>query len=165
MLNMQKLEHKLFTLFVIALVCLTAGISFGLESGELRLEGKHIECLVLRRKDGPTQRFDNPGETVRLPIGEYRIQDIRLKGGYNYSHIRTSTYNWVTVTKDKQAALKVGAPLKQTVKIERQGPVLVLDYELIGVGGETYAGMRNIRPMFTIFKGEKKVGGGQFEFG
>lgn len=164
---MQNLKHKLFALFEIALVCFTAGISYSEESGELRLEGTQIELLVLQGKDGPIQRYDHPRETIRLPVGEYRLQDVRLKGGYNYSSRGTSTYNWVTVTEDKPTAFKVGAPLKQTVKIERQGPILVLNYELTGTGGETYtsASNRSKRPTFTVLKGDKEVGAGEFEFG
>lgn len=164
--NMQNLQHKLFILFPFVLVVLMAGISYSEESGEIRLEGEHIERLILRRKDGSSQRFDYPGETIRVPVGEYRLEDVRLKSGYNFSR-RTSSYHWVTVTEEKPAALKVGAPLKQTVKIERQGPVLVLNYELTGAGGETYTSMsnRDKRPKFMVFKDDKEVGSGQFEFG
>jgi hypothetical protein len=73
----------------------------------------------------------------------------------------------VTVTADKPAMFKVGAPLKQKVKIDRQGPTLVLNYELIGIGGETYNSVNNRsnRPTFTVFKGDKEVSVGEFEFG
>ena len=133
--------------------------------GELHLEGEHIERLVLQCKDRSTQEFNHPGKAIRLPVGEYRLHDVRLKGGYNYNRSRTTTYHWVTVTENKPAVFKVGTPLKQTVKIERQGPILILNYELTGTGGETYNSDRDKRPMFTVFKGDKKIGTGEFEFG
>ena len=164
--NMQNSQHKLFALCVIALIFRITGISYSEEFGTIRLEGEHIERLVLHRKDGPTQRFDHPGTTIRLPVGEYRLEDVRLKSGYNFRR-RTSTYHWMTVTQDKPATFKVGAPLKQTMKIERQGPVLLLNYELKGVGGETYYSVANRgkRPIFTVLKGDKEMGSGRFEFG
>jgi hypothetical protein len=132
--------------------------------GELKLEGRHVERLILLRRDGHTEQFNEPDETIKIAVGEYRLQDVRLKGGFTYSS-STSTYNWVAVTEGKPAILKVGAPLKQTVKIERQGPILSLDYNLTGVGGETYGSMHSKQPMFTVFKGEKKVAADEFEFG
>jgi hypothetical protein len=164
-LFMQFSKYKWFLLFVIASTCWSAGVCFSRESGELRLEGQHIERLVLRRQDGHTGQISRPDETIRLPVGEYRLQDVRLKDGFNYSSRDNATYDWVTVTEDKPATFKVGAPLKQTVTIERQGPVLALNYKLTGVGGETYAGTRSKRPSFTVFKGDKEVASGRFEFG
>ena len=133
--------------------------------GELRVDGQYIKQLVLRRKDGQTEQFNEPAGTIKLAVGEYRIQDVRLKGGFNYSSQNTSKYNWVAVTEKETAILKVGAPLKQKITIERQGPILQLNYKLTGMGGETYAVTRSKQPSFTVFKGEKKVATNKFEFG
>ena len=168
-LLLQDLKFGIIIPFVIASVFWNSGVSYCLAGqqalGELKLEGKHIERLVLRRKDGQTEQFNEPAGIIKLAVGEYRLQDVRLKGGFTSSSRNTSTYKWVTVTEGEQAILKVGAPLKQTVKIERQGPILQLNYNLTGVGGETYAVTRNKQPVFTVFKGEKKVATGEFEFG
>lgn len=166
MQNMQNSQHKLFALCMIALIFRITGISYSQAFGTIRLEGEHIERLVLHRKDGPTQRFDHPGTTIRLPAGEYRLEDVRLKNGYTFRR-RSSTYHWVTVTEEKPTTFKIGAPLKQTVKIERQGSILMLNYELKGIGGETYYSVvnRGKRPRFTVFKGDKEIGSGRFEFG
>jgi hypothetical protein len=59
----------------------------------------------------------------------------------------------------------VGAPLKQVVKIGRQGPLLQISYKLVGVGGEPYASPRSIHPRFIVLKDTIKVGGDEFEFG
>ena len=74
--------------------------------------------------------------------------------------------NWVEVDEDKPAVLKVGAPLKQIVKATRQGRVLALDYKLSGIGGETYVrDDRSKPPTFTVYKGDKKIASGTFEYG
>lgn len=161
---MQALKYKGFFLLVIALFFWTNNECFSQELGELRLEGQHIDLLVLRGRDNHTEQFNRPGETINLPVGKYRLQDVRLKNGFNYNS-RPSKYNWITVTQNEPAVLKVGAPLKQVVKIGRQGPILEIDYKLVGVGGETYTSPRNMHPRFTVFKNKTKVGGDEFEFG
>ena len=135
--------------------------------GELKLEGKHIERLVLSQKDGGTKKFDKPGETIKLPVGEYRLQEVRLQGGYS-CRIMTpiSDANWVTIAEDKPAVLKVGAPLKQTVEVRRQGSLLLLNYKLLGAGGEAYTSdNRSDPPGFSVYKGDKKIASGKFEYG
>jgi hypothetical protein len=134
--------------------------------GELRFEGKYIEGLVLRRKDGSTERFDQPDETIRLPAGEYRLLETHLKGGYTCRSSRTPAGDWVTIAEDNAAVLKVGAPLKQTVRARRRGRILVLNHELLGVGGEIYAGSdRTKPPTFTVYKGDKEIASDKFELG
>ena len=139
----------------------------GTNLGELKVQGKYIERLVLRQKDGGTKKFDKPGETIKLPIGEYRLQEVRLESGYSCGiTTRISDANWVTVAEDKPAVLEVGAPLKQAVRVERWGRFLVLNYELLGVGGEKYTQAdRNKPPTFTVYKAGKEIASGEFEFG
>ena len=50
--------------------------------GELKLEGKYIERLVLSRNDGYREVLNGPGDRVRLPAGQYLVRDVRLKGGF-----------------------------------------------------------------------------------
>ena len=165
MLKTQLTTGKLLVLFVIALLSFrTDTVCLSREMGELKLEGQHIEQLVLCRKNGDTEQFSKPDEVIKLPVGEYRIKDVQLKDGFIYNN-RTLMYNWVTVSQDEPAILKVGAPLKQALKIERKGPTLVLNYELTGVGGETYVVTRSKHPQFTVFKGDKKIATSEFEFG
>jgi hypothetical protein len=134
--------------------------------GELKLQGNYIDRLVLRRKDGRTERFNRPEETIKLPAGEYRLQEVRLEGGYTCRLLSVSGRDWVTVDEDKPAVLKVGAPLKQTVKAKRQGRILVLDYELVGAGGEKYTSTNRTKPpTLTVYKGDKEIASDKFEFG
>jgi len=139
----------------------------GTNLGELKVQGKYIERLVLRQKDGGTKKFDKPGETIKLPIGEYRLQEVRLESGYSCGiTTRISDANWVTVAEDKPAVLEVGAPLKQTVEVRRQGSLLLLNYKLLGAGGEAYTSdNRSDPPGFSVYKGDKKIASGKFEYG
>jgi len=132
--------------------------------GKLKLEGKHIERLVLQRNDGHEETFNNPGEITTLPTGEYRLQEVHLKGGYSRSHI--SIAERMTIRAGQQEVLKVGAPLVPTIKVQRQGRILRLSYDLLGVGGETYTGGgRSKPPTFAVYKGQKQIASGKFEFG
>ena len=163
MLNINNVKYKFF--FTIVAAFLTASVCISRELGELHLEGEHIERLVLRQKDGPTQGFDHPGATIKLPAGEYRLQDVRLKNGYTCLN-SVSTYNWVTVTEDEPAVLKVGAPLKQILEVKRRGKALVLDYKLLGIGGEAYTkNDRNKQPRLIVYNGDEEIHSGRFEYG
>jgi len=171
----QTTKFRFVSLFITTLFFLEIGICFceaqetdSQDSAlcELKLQGKYIERLVLQRKDGRTERFDQPAETIKLQVGEYRLLETHLKGGYICRSSRTPTGDWVTIAEDKSAVLKFGAPLKQTVKAQRQGSVLVLNYELIGIGGEIYTDSnRNKPPTFTVYKGDKEIASDKFEFG
>ena len=134
-------------------------------TGELKLEGKHIQKLVFRDKGRKREQFDNPGESIKLPVGEYQLQEVHLEGGY-VSRFGIASGKWKTVDKDKPTVLKVGAPLKQSVRAQRRKNLLVLDYELLGVGGRNYVqAQRGKPPQFAIYSGDKKIASGKFEFG
>ncbi|MEN6425203.1 MAG: hypothetical protein ABFE13_07560 [Phycisphaerales bacterium] len=69
---------------------------------------------------------------------------------------------------EKAAEYRVAAPLNHTVRIERTGRYLKLDYELIGTDGKKYSLWEiqgQPRPTFSIYQGDSKVGDGKFEFG
>jgi hypothetical protein len=130
-------------------------------TGELKIEGKYIERLVLKQMNGPIKSIDHPAETTKLPTGKYLLQEVRLIDGYS-----CRKNQWVIIANDKPVVIKYGAPLKQTVKIKRQGSVLVLNYELLGQNGENYTNSnRSKPPTFTIYKGDKEITSDKFQFG
>jgi hypothetical protein len=159
-------------LAVLAMILLfiSAGISRAgpAETGELRIEGQGIKQLILQDEKGRTRAFDSPGSAVTLSPGEYTIHTIRLEGDhYVQSHLIPAQLR-VTAEPNAPATLRIGAPLRHVVKVERQGPTMVLAYELIGQGGEPYVLSRNRpeqRPAFTVYRGDRKVASGDFEFG
>lgn len=181
---LQILKKLLFYLSLCMVVFISQEKSFGQEQGELKLVGEYIESLVLQGKNGTKQSFHMKNEikelptdkyqlqqvyleTIELPVGEYRLQQVCLKGGY--THNLSAIYpesEWITVSKDEPAVLKVGAPLKQTVEVKRKGRYLILNYKLLGLGGESYISSdSNKPPIFTIYRGEKEIASDKFQFG
>jgi len=175
MTYMQTNKFRFVSLLGLVVFCLGAavGLCDAQESstkdpppGVLKLEGNHLDYLELRARDDHTERITRPEESVELPPGEYRLQAARLKGGYTCNNMGVSGYNWVTVAPDKPATLKVGGPLVPTVKVQREGRILRLSYELRGEGGEAYTGGdRSKPPTFAVYRGQKKIASGRFEFG
>lgn len=134
--------------------------------GVLKLEGRHLDYIEFHARDGRTERITRPEETIELPPGEYRLQQVRLKGGYTCNNMGVSGDSWVTVAADKPVALKVGGPLVPTIKVQRQRRILRLSYELHGAGGEIYSsGDRSKPPTFAVYRGQKQIASGKFEFG
>ena len=135
--------------------------------GQVRIEGKYIKRLVLRGGDGENKSFEQPGETISLAPGEYQLWEVRLEGEYVCDAYGREVYDdLITVAKDKPAVLKIGAPLKQNIKVKRQGGTLVLSYELVGLGGESYTDRnRTATPTFAVYKGDKEIASGSFEYG
>ena len=164
-------RYRVFVILQWIVVVIISGASVCLSQeqkkslGELKIEGNHIKKLVLRRKNGQNEIINTPDAIIKLPVGEYSLLESHLKGGY--VRLGTSTNEWIEVSEDKPAVLKVGAPLKQTIVVIRQGKVLILNYKLMGAGGEQYRDpMRpETRPSFTIYKGERIVGSGKFDYG
>jgi hypothetical protein len=159
---------------VLCALCFAANAVFGEEThqetgqepaqGKIKLEGKYVNQLVLEREDGNKVTFDQPGESIKVAAGKYRLREVQLESGYACQI--WSDANWVEVGEDKPAVLKVGAPLKQIVTAERQGRALELDYKLLGIGGEEYVNSdSNKPPTFTVYKGDKRIASGTFEYG
>jgi hypothetical protein len=66
------------------------------------------------------------------------------------------------------AVLDAGGPLTNSVTASRHGQDLRLDYRLVGAGGETYQLVKQDRsqpPEFAIYRGDKRIASGKFEFG
>ncbi len=134
--------------------------------GELKLEGQHVESIVLWGKDGQTERFDKPGETIELPVGQYRLLESHLDGGYDCFQGAGPQSKWISIAENAPAVLKIGAPLNQTLTVKRQGKVLTLDYKLIGIGGEAYTSAeRSNPPSLTVYRGDQEIASGQFAYG
>ena len=166
MRNSDNAGYRLAGILTVAILIQASAAST--ETGELRIEGKHIERLVLIDRRGTKRVFSEPGAGVVLPAGDYHLHEVALQGGHTCRADQAPADLQVTVRPDVVAALKVGAPLRHGVKIKRQGPVMTLDYELIGQGNERYSmnPTGNDRgPSFAVYKGDEKVAAGDFEFG
>ncbi|MGA9453060.1 MAG: hypothetical protein WBW41_17155 [Verrucomicrobiia bacterium] len=138
--------------------------------GELKITGKFIQRLVL--PGGPyLVVLDQPAASVRVPTGSYNQPDLRLEqnGAEAFCNSGQShTGRRVSVDDKTPAVLDVGGPLTNSVTASRHGQNLRLDYRLVGAGGEIYQLANQDRsqpPEFAIYKGDKKVASGKFQFG
>jgi hypothetical protein len=138
--------------------------------GELKIAGQFIKRLVL-----PGGSYlvvlDQPADTVKIPIGSYGPPNVRLEqGGAEAvsSSSQTPSGQRVSVGVQTPAILVAGGPLTNSVTATRNGRNLQLDYQLIGTGGASYqmANRDSSRPpAFAIYKGDKQIASGNFEFG
>jgi hypothetical protein len=139
--------------------------------GELKLTGKYVERLVLQ--GGPyLVVLDQPGETVKLPTGTYNQP--RVLVGQNgvqalsSQAVTAASFRQMVVNGRTPVALAAGGPLTNTVVATRQGQDLRLDYQLVGAGGQQYqlaSQNRLTPPEFTVYRGNRQLAAGRFEFG
>ncbi len=136
-------------------------------TGEIKLEGKFINRLILQREGNKgREEFRRPEQIIKLPTGKYYLQEVHLEGGYICYAYQVQKRHLVSVSPDEPATLKIGAPLKQIVKVNRKGRNLVMNYELLGVGGEKYTSSnRSEPPIFTVYRGNKEIASDKFEYG
>jgi hypothetical protein len=138
--------------------------------GELKITGKFIQRLVL--PGGPyLVVLDQPAASVQVPTGSYNQPDILLEQNGAEAFCQSSRLQVgrrISVADKTPAVLNVGGPLTNSVIASRHGQDLRLDYRLVGAGGETYQLVNQNRsqpPEFAIYKGDKKIASGKFEFG
>ncbi len=92
------------------LLSLSFGQEINPEYGDLKIEGSYIEKLVFEDKYYNAVTFDNPGEIIKLPVGDYRLIQVHVAGGYSCG-FRTSISdsNFIRIDENKQMELKAGA--------------------------------------------------------
>jgi hypothetical protein len=131
----------------------------------LAIDGKLIEHLVLESRDGRHYAFDRPGGVVRLPPGEYRLQQLRLDRGCTWQRSGEAE-PWFLLTPGRDQRLVAGAPLRPAVTATPGGGYLQLAYGLEDAAGRAYRGNpQSGQPHFTINKADKQVGSGNFKYG
>ena len=131
------------------------------ETGTLRVEGQGIERLVLQDSTGRRTVHYYREPNLVLRAGSYRLEEVVLQGEYSSSGLRIpAEARELRTEADELTTLKLGAPLRQTVKIARWGRSLVLNYQLFGCGGESYAVTQRQAakpPAFVIYQSGDKV--------
>jgi hypothetical protein len=133
---------------------------------QLKINAEYIERLVLVDDSGKDYRFEDLSKPVMLPPGRYRLREVYLEGGFQSYHWSDAGLEWIEMGTDEEAILKIGPPLEQSIILARRGPVLKLDYKLTGQGGENYSSSdRENAPAFVIYKGDKQIASGKFEYG
>jgi len=139
--------------------------------GELRLSGKFIKRVIL-----PGGKFtvvlDQPAPVVKVPVGSYGQCQTQLKQGGAEAYRETARFNRsptdkvTTVSATQPVVLAVGGPLTNSVGVNRHGRSLILNYLLVGAGGDVYQmiGARR-QPEYAAYREGKKIASGKFEFG
>ncbi len=138
-------------------------------TGTLHVEGEGIVRLVLQGSTGPRLFFYSREPNLVLPADTYRLEEIVVQSSYSSSGLQIpAPARVLKIEPGGFVTLKLGAPLRQTVKIERWGRSLVLDYQLLGRSGEAYTVTRRQGknpPTFVIDQGGTKVASDHFAAG
>jgi hypothetical protein len=138
--------------------------------GDLKITGQFIQRLTLSSGNYLVV-LDQPAATVKIPTGSYNQPNLRLEQGGTAAYLnfnQSPSGNRISVGDKTPAILVAGGPLTNSVTATRHGQDLLLSYRLIGAGGATYQMVEQNRahpPEFAVFKGDKKIASGNFEFG
>jgi len=139
-------------------------------TGDVRIEAQHLHRLVLVDEKGRHSEFYAPGATLQLPVGRYHVQEVELLGG-----VRTlvrevppavGKSRWITVRRDETCRLRI-PPLEPRVTVRRQGRVVRFDFQLVDTEGQGYVGPRDAAnaPRLTVYRGDREIHTGTFEYG
>lgn len=148
------------------------GSAPGAGACELDIAGSHIDRLTLENQNGHIRHIASPGPRLSLPAGKYCVRQVNLEGGYQFIGSSDGEPRWFTLarrftlTPESPYQLKVGAPLKPSVRATRWGRFLRLDYQLVDAGRRPYRSeQRTNPPRFTVYRGDREIGSGSFEYG
>jgi hypothetical protein len=109
---------------------------------------------------------------VKIPVGSYSQCRVSLKHGDIEAIRSLDRYgaippaDSVVVKAMGEAGLNLGGPLTNSVSANRRGKTLVLNYRLLGAGGQVYelSGPRS-QPAFAVYSSGKQIASGMFEYG
>jgi hypothetical protein len=133
---------------------------------ELTLSGESLCYAMLQSSNGYTVVLRGPAGTVRIPSGCYTVSGVWLKHGA--AQARWLGEKPIPVNATTATSLALGAPLTNSVSLERYGRKLVLDYQLKGADGARYHPAQEDRqhpPEFIVYHGGRKVLSGKFRYG
>jgi hypothetical protein len=137
--------------------------------GELKITGAFVQRVTL--EGGPyLVVLDQPGSTVKVPVGQYGSSKVWLRKGGVEAYLGNGMQGGVeriTISQQAPAVLTAGGPLTNSVAIAREGRKLSMNYRLVGAGGayQLVNQDRSHPPEFTVYQGDKKIVSGKFEFG
>lgn len=137
--------------------------------GELKISGAFVRRVML---EGGHYRvvLDNPPATAKVPVGGYAAPKVCLqKGGLEacLDPQMPRRSDRVIVGEKTPGVLVAGGPLTNSISISKRGKYLNLNYHLEGVGG-VYRLLNQDRshpPEFTVYRGDKKLASGRFQYG
>jgi hypothetical protein len=137
--------------------------------GKVKIEGKFVKCLVVHN-DTTLVVLDSPVGESAVPLGKFNYEHLVIEGD-NSEKFKVTNFqgnNGFSVNSDEPTMLKAGGSLINSVSVQRNGSVLTLGYKLVDASGNEYGaldGRRDNPPTFVVYKGDKQVGSGTFEYG
>ncbi len=138
-------------------------------TGTLHIDGEGIVRLVLQGSTGPRLFFYSREPNLILPADTYHLEEIVLQCSYSSSGLQIpASARVLKIEPGGFVTVKLGAPVRQTVGIERWGRSLVLKYQLLGRSGESYTVTRRQgknQPTFVIDRGGTRVASDHFAAG
>lgn len=133
---------------------------------QLNTQGGPVDLLTLIDDRGNHRPLRNPGSSVSLPAGRYRVVEVHLQNGYESYIYEVNDDSWFTLAPDRPHDLRLGPPFEAKVEATRQGRLIVLSYELKGADGfDYYPADRSTKPKFTVYKGDRMLGSDDFQYG
>ncbi len=128
---------------------------------DIAFEGQLVSRVLLKGRDQEYGLLDWPVSAMRIPSGAYTPYQVRILdsfSGYPKSAVRLASGG--------NTLLKTGGPLNPHVSVSRSGAYLSLDYSLRGVDGTQYSADRSFdNPRFAVYRGDRRIAEGRFEYG
>jgi hypothetical protein len=151
-------------------------------TGRLNVDGDAVQQVFLGKMEaGDTVDVKKaialraPNWHVAIPIGQYAVVRIDLKGGYVHIaplrvvdgkvHVPREAER-LTIRPDKPCALKIGAPLKPALLVGRRGRVIQMLYGLHDAQLRYYAEkIQDKPPQFTVSCDGREIASGALQYG
>ncbi|MCP4643955.1 MAG: hypothetical protein GY851_26165 [bacterium] len=133
----------------------------------LTIAGTSIAQLVLRGQSWAVVA-DSPGETLQVPVDTYSSQRIHTDADEVYGEALAEVNQSLNVAAGAQVTLNAGGPIGPSVTEMRSGNTLTLTPIVRGIGGEVYAFADDFTPplpAFGVYRGDKQIFAGKFEYG
>ena len=131
---------------------------------ELRVRGTDIRRLQFYGKY--VALVENPSPVIRLPADTYTLVQITVGRANSTPWFMSSSNQTVRASETNGFVLNAGGPLTNRVSFDRRNRSLRLNYELVGADGRAYLAVdRGRAPRFTVYRDDRAVASGAFEFG
>ncbi len=137
------------------------------QSGTLRLAGGHLRRLVLHHNHQVAILSDPPVE-LTLPAGHWQVADVQAgPGGKGSLYVPEQMHEFKTnIPVGGVGELNLGGKLTNSVTVERRGTDLSINYQLVDSDDHAWRPIRREgTPQAEIWKGEKLLAQGNFEYG
>ena len=146
------------------------------ETGIIKFDVNKLHSLILVQYtdnfEADRIAFPDFNNIQELPLGKWYINRILLDNGIDQPCLGYfNDDRYLVVDKANPTEFVAGTPLKHSVSITRFRNNFNIDYELTGKGGEKYLygsllnDSQGNQPKLEIYKGDRLIHSGEFEYG